>query len=78
MDWPEGEVRELALDEFDQRFARYRLAASFWPTIAGGRLSVGRSTPSTSPTKAGGGGIYSVTCWVIRGDNIYVLPTART
>ena len=25
MDWPEGEVRELALDEFDQRFARYRL-----------------------------------------------------
>jgi ParB-like chromosome segregation protein Spo0J len=25
MDWREGEVRELALDEFDQRFARYRL-----------------------------------------------------
>lgn len=25
MDWHEGEVRELALDEFDQRFARYRL-----------------------------------------------------
>lgn len=25
MDWREGEVRELGLDEFDQRFARYRL-----------------------------------------------------
>ena len=25
MDWRGGEVRELALDEFDQRFARYRL-----------------------------------------------------
>ena len=25
MDWHEGEVRELALDEFDQRFSRYRL-----------------------------------------------------
>lgn len=25
MDWDEGEVRKLALDEFDQRFARYRL-----------------------------------------------------
>ena len=25
MEWREGEVRELALDEFDHRFARYRL-----------------------------------------------------
>jgi len=27
MDWREGEIRELALDAFDQRFARYRLQA---------------------------------------------------
>lgn len=27
MDWREGEVRELALDDFDQRFGRYRLQA---------------------------------------------------
>ena len=25
MDWGEGQVRELGLEEFDQRFARYRL-----------------------------------------------------
>lgn len=41
MDWREGEIRELALDEFDQRFARYRLQVDA-PTRQAMVTSLGR------------------------------------